>query len=83
MDLNIDMETFYKVGIGAFSVIFLMGLINFFIFFQTANIFSKISSIAQLIFNIALILVFRMLLGTVENEGGDMGELLEEFKKKT
>ena len=76
------MKDFYKIGMVAFSIIFLMGFINFFIQFSTTNIFSKISTGAQLIFTFCLILVFKMLLKTVSIEGGsDIEEAMQEFIK--
>lgn len=82
MDLEIKMTTFYKIGVGCFSVIFLMGFLNFFIRFSLTNIFDKISTIGSLTFNVALILVFRTLLKqnkVDESSSSDLKELVEDF----
>ena len=82
--MEIKMSTFYKVGIACFSIIFLMGLINFAIYFNVNNVFSKISSLATLVFNFVLILVFKTLLGSVAQAEGsgseELKELMEGFK---
>lgn len=81
--MEINTRTFYKVGVWCFLIIFLMGLLNFFIYFPITNIFSKISQVANLVFQGALVGFFRYLLKTTPKElkSEEIDELRAESKR--
>jgi hypothetical protein len=54
----IDANKFYQYGVICFSIIAVCSLINFFIFFNSYNLFSAIASAAQVLFNFILAAFF-------------------------
>ena len=84
---EINPRVFYNVGIACFSTIFLMGLINFFIFFGERNIFGHIGSLASLLFNLALVGFFYYLRknqmgGSPAEYQKELNEALEDFENE-
>ena len=62
--LQITPDLFYKVGFGCFTVISICSFFNLALNWAILNIFSKISSMASLIFNLALVGFFYYLIKT-------------------
>jgi len=60
--IEITPKRLYQIGFYCFFIVALMGVINFIVYFQVNNIFSKISSFASLIFNFALAFFFKYML---------------------
>lgn len=88
MKLEISIETFYKVGMFSFTIIALMAIINFYLYWSVNNLFSKISGIASIIFDIALVFMFNYLrnmsnpeIETVA-ESEDIDEIMKQLRIK-
>jgi len=56
--MEININWFYKIGIGCFSITALCNIANDFIFWSVWNNPTKITNIASLIFNFALVSMF-------------------------
>lgn len=88
MKLEISPETFYMVGIASFSIIGLMAIINLVLAWRVSNFYSKSSSIASIIFDFALVLMFNYIRGMsspqVDNlaESDDIDDIIEQLKVK-
>jgi hypothetical protein len=90
---EITQKEFYQVGFYTFIVVAFCMIANFFIFYEINNVFAKISQIATLIFDIALILLFKRMLGEAEraenmlklmeaqiNEKSDVKDIVKKIK---
>lgn len=83
MRLEITPKQLYVIGIFCFSIAGLANLVNFFIFFGQTNIFSKIATLGGIIFNFALVGLFKYLLSlepkiTDEVASDDIDEIIKE-----
>ena len=86
MELKIEIGTFYKIGIFCFAVTALSNIANFVIYASITNVFSKVGSVAGIIFNVVLCLLFYSMLknepkiakGEVKADG--IEELLEKIR---
>lgn len=92
--MEFTQKQFYQVGMYSFIVVAICMIANFLIFYEVNNIFSKISQIATIIFNFALVLFFRKLLDDVVrseemiklmqaqiNENTDVKDIVTNLKK--
>jgi len=82
MKPEIDIKTFYNIGIFCFGVIGLMALFTLIINWETTQIFGKISSFASITFNVALVLFFNYLrnqLPKIDEKDMPKPEELENF----
>lgn len=86
MKLEISPETFYIVGMVSFSIIGLMSIFNLILGWYLSNIYSKISSLANIIFDFALVLMFNyiknMSTPQVETEyaSDDVNEIITKLR---
>jgi len=86
-EIQIEQSTFFKVGIVCFGIIALANLFTLFYFWQDSFIGSKISSIAGIIFDIAMLLFFNYLLNmsreqiTEEYASDDVNEIIQKIKR--
>ena len=87
--IEITPRKLFGIGIFCFSITALTNIANFIIYYQTANIFSKINTIASLIFNLALVASFVYLrkITPVQNtefkaDPKEIEEALNEFSNK-
>jgi len=78
--IEINEERLIKVGFWCFLIIFISGIINYFMFFNTYNFWTKIGSGVGLVFNAALTLFFYTLLKKQSNNNFDFGKLEESLK---
>lgn len=87
MNINIDTETFFKVGVVCFLIIGCANVANLLYTWQLQNVFSIVASVGGIVFNFALVLMFYTLLrqtsGSVsyEERGDDVNELIEKMKE--
>lgn len=85
--MEINQETFFKIGMGCFLVIGVANLANLFYTWQLQNIFSATAAIGGIIFNFALFFFFRYLWNetrekiTIEHQGEDVNQIIERIKK--
>lgn len=70
----IDTKLFFKVGLGTFAIIGLCSLANFFIYYGVSNIFSKISTVAQMIFNFVTAGFFYYMLKSSSFSGSEFSD---------
>lgn len=87
MNLNIKMETFYKVGFWCFLVNFFAGGMDLYVNHALLNVWGYILRISGLIFALALVLLFKSLaypkLAKSEYEEPlDMDKVIAEAKNK-
>ena len=86
MKLEIDTRTFYNVGVYCFLIIGIFNTLNYVNNILVLNFFSKISGLAGIIFNFALVLFFNYLrnMTPIEEtvaESDDIEEIIKEIKK--
>jgi len=82
----IDTKLFFKTGIFTFLIIGLCDFANFFIFFETNNIYSKVGTLARVFFDFITSGFFYYLLKTQTSSlqadtSEELKEALGEFNK--
>jgi Ca2+/Na+ antiporter len=87
--MEIDTRLFFKIGIVVYIIIGLCAIANFFIFFALNNIWSNISQIAGIAFNITLVLFFIFLLKNTPKTAEEgyreldhIEDIVKEFKNE-
>lgn len=75
--MNFDLREFYGLGIICWSVIVLMGIINFFLFFEQTYLTTKIANLFNLFFNIGIIGLFI----TLRKQTGFKQTTIQEFEE--
>lgn len=90
-DLEINQESFFKVGRICFLIIGIANIFSYFLNLSNQNFFSTIAAWASIIFNFALAGFFQYLLNqakqsepqiTEEYQSDDISEIIEQIKKK-
>jgi hypothetical protein len=83
--IKVDPKLFYMSGVICFGLVAICGLINYFVYFNQYNLFSKVSSLASVVFNFFLTGFFYYLLKTqvssLPADNTNLSEALEEFNK--
>lgn len=84
--IEINPKVFYISGVICFGLVAVCSLINYFIYFETYNLYSKIGTLASVVFNFMLFGFFYWLLksqtsGLPKEDPNDIQADLEEFNK--